>query len=375
MPDLTPDRSLRRPPPPGAVDDVVRRGRRRRLRVLGAGALAAVVLTAVPLGVLALSDRDADRLLSPATTSPTPTAAASAPPPEPCPASLRPDGARVPTPPPPELSDALVPREPPLAVTICRYGDIQYQGGGQSPQRPEEVALEGERAVSGGFDRLPDDLALPGGSGPGFCTAIGGAVIPYLVQLQYERTTVWLSTSSEPNSCAFVSNGTFVSAVYVGGQVAAAYETGTWPPPEPRWPGEPSACSAATRRAGQEHAMVPDGWVRLVVCRPSGGAFTTSGARLAASEVDRSRALDVARLLNSPPTTQLDGGCRLREGLVPTDQDAESPPWLVFDYAAGRDVLVSQFPPTCTPNLNNGTLAADLTAQQQAELLRLLGEG
>lgn len=367
MPDLTPDRSLRRPPPSGALGAVAAAGRRRRAAALSGGALALALLVAVPVG-LAVSAGGVDRLVeegspaAPGATTPAPAA--------PCPATLSTSGtageAQVPAPPPEALEGALVPAEPPLAVSICRYGDAApfSQPDGEPP---EEVGLEGERALESGLERIPGDLALPAGTSPGVCTLVGGPIVPYLVQLRYDASTVWLFTRSDFNSCELVTNGAFTSAVYVGGQVEASYDAGAWvPPPPPRAGGGETPCpTTPSGRAGQETTLVPDGWTELVVCRTGGGTQT-------ATTVDGDAAREAAALLNALPTRPGEGfsaSCDDRLQVEGADEDDQLT--LRFAYPTGRGVTVIPFV-GCDPPLGNGSLSADATAEQQAELLRLL---
>lgn len=375
MPDLTPDRSARRPPPLGAREKVVRRGRRRRQRMLAAVGAAAVTLLLVPVAWPLLPGSGPDRLTvgdgAPAVTptpTATPTASVSPPtaspspvPAQPCPPSIAPNAPSLPAPTPPELAGALVPDEPPLAVTICRYADIAYRGYDQPP-RPEQVALDGRQELRTGLQDLPGDLAVPPPAGGGLCTLKGGAVIPYLVQLRYAARTVWLSTSEEPNSCANVTNGLFTSGTYVGGQVAASFAAGGWvPAPRPDNAPATQCPTGPDGRAGQERDLVPDGWTQLVVCQSSPDGVQT------ARRLDDETAADVVALLRRLPTSPGEGftfSC----GQRPPDDGHVS---LHVDYPVGRSVLVLPMP-GCDPPLSNGSLSAAASPEEQAALLRLL---
>jgi hypothetical protein len=360
MPDLTPDPSLRRPPPSGVRDAVVRAGRRRRHRLLGAGVLVLAVVTAVPVAALFETGGE-DSLLAVAPSAP-----------EPCPAQLPVDAGERSVVVPPSVGppDRLVPAQVPTAALVCRYGDSGIFGPGSPTARPASVALEGERTLTAGLERVPDDLALPAGSGFGFCTDAGGPMVPHLVRFDYPAGPVWVSTSTETNSCAVVTNGAFTAAVYVGDQVAASFDASAWvdDPPNPFVMPEDACPRGPTGRAGQERAMVPDGWDEVVVCR-SGEGQPERTARTLAPEP----AAAVVRLLNGLPQIESEFGgsgasCDQRL-TVPGDDGGQAE--LVVGYPAGRAVRVIPFV-GCEPPIGNGSLSATATAEQQAELLRLL---
>jgi hypothetical protein len=368
MTDL-PSRALRRPPAPGVLDRVVREGRRRRRR-LAASAAGATLLLAGVLVAVSGQPSDDDRVVTAA--SPSAAAAAPSPPPAaPCPETLgtAPGDRSVPAPPPEELASALVPADAPLAATVCRYGDASLQGFGQSAAPPDTVALEGSRRLEGGLSDVPDDLALPAGDEVGPCTLVGGPIVPYLLQLQYETGTVWVRTSSDLNSCELVTNGRFTSAVYVGGQVEASYAEGSWVPAPRPWnaPDDGACPRVPTGRAGQEDSLVPPGWQSLVLCATSGGA---QSSRVIADD----RARRVAELLGSLPT-EADGGYSAScDRKLSIEGDDGGQLFLRFDYPRGRDVVVIPFL-GCDPSLGNGSLSAQASAGQQEELLRLLRPG
>jgi hypothetical protein len=187
---------------------------------------------------------------------------------QPCPEALDRD-APVPAQPAAALSAQLAPDEVPQAVLVCQYGDAQGRG---------TAALEGARELSGGLDALPGDLAVPAGTDSGPCTAMGGPLVPYLVQLRYAEQVVWLRTHDEVNGCALVTNGAFTSGTYLGGQVAASYDAGAWvEAPSRRVGGPTSDCPAGpSARAGQEQELVPAGWNEVVVCRSSQAGSTAT---------------------------------------------------------------------------------------------------
>lgn len=378
MPDLTPDPSLRRPPPEGARERVQRAGRRRRSRTFVATTLALVVLAAVPIAALTLGAKPRDTLLADDGGSVAPTApgepsaasrpAGSPPPAEPCPAVLdtSPGGPpAVPAPPPAGLSGALVPGEFPIAVAVCRYTDAGAFGPTGDGEPPEQVALDGERELTRGLEQLPYDLAVPAGTEVGGCRLVGGPLVPYLMRLTYPAGTVWVATRSDLNSCELVTNGAFTSAVYVGDQVAASFDAGAWVAEPSIDDGPGGACPfGPAGRAGQETELVPAGWTTLTVC-------VQDGTGPAPSRISDDRAEAVADLLNALPTEPGGGfGASCDQRLeVPGDDDRTR--FLRWTYPNGRAVLVIPFI-GCDAPLANGSLSADATAEQQAELLALL---
>lgn len=347
MPDLSPDRALRSPPPPGARQAVQRAGRRRRAAAAG----ALVTLLALPvlaLGLPRLAERDT------LVASPAPVA-------EPCPQQLPVTTDREPSVvPPPSSGPAgrLVPAEVPRAALVCRYEDSSIFTRSGNRSRPTSVALAGQRALAAGLERIASDLALPAGSAYGFCTQAGGPTVPHLLRLDYASESVWVSTSTDVNGCALVTNGAFTAPVYVGGQVAASFDAGAWvDPPLREGFADPCRLSKAGR-AGQETALVPDGWTGLDVC-------VDGAPRPVAPE----RAAAVADLL---------GGLELGAGGAGSScpppagpPDAGTPRQLVWRYPSGRDVLTFLVL-GCDPPVDSLLLSATATLEEQAELARLL---
>jgi hypothetical protein len=322
--------------------------------------LVLALVTAVPVVTLFETGRE-DTLLAVAPSAP-----------DPCPAQLPVEDAEpsVIAPPAAGPPDRLVPEQVPTAALVCRYGDSGIFGPGSPTARPTSVVLEGERALTAGLERVPDDLAVPAGSSFGACSLAGGPMVPHLVRFDYPAGPVWVSTSTEVNSCALATNGAFTAAVYVGDQVAASFDAGAWvdDPPSSFLTPEDACPRGPTGRAGQERAMVPDGWDEVVVCR-SGEGQPERTARTLAPEP----AAAVVRLLNGLPqiASEFGGsGASCSERLtVPGDDGAFFQ--LVVSYPAGRAVRVIPFV-GCDPPVGNGSLSATATAEQQAELLRLL---
>lgn len=287
---------------------------------------------------------------------------------EPCPERLpvADDERSVAAPPAPGPSDRLVPQQVPTAVLVCRYEDTSIFGPTGTRERPTEVELDAERVLTAGLERLPDDLAVPRGEAFGVCSSAGGPTVPYLLRLDYPRGPVWLSTSTEVNSCAVVTNGAFTAASYVGRQVEASYDARAWVP-EPALPGlsETPCPRTPTGRAGQEQVLVPQGWDELVVCRSGAGSVT-------ARQLDGDAARRVADLLLSLPTAPREGlyaSCDQRQQVSGLEGDPQFE--LLFTYPRGRGVRVIPFL-GCDPPLGNGSLEGTPTIEQQAELLRLL---
>jgi hypothetical protein len=280
MPDLTPDRSLRRRPPLGALERVQRAGRRRRRTILLGAASALVLLAAVPVAlVLPVESREtllteADSAPSAVPGDPAPSTGTAAPAAaESCPAVLdnlpgRPP--TVPAPPPVGWHGALVPGQAPVAAAICRYSDASaFSGAATGREPPEQVALESERQLTGGLDDVVSDLSVPAGTEVGGCTLVGGPIVPYLLRLTYPTGTVWVGSRSDLNSCELVTNGAFTSAVYVGtsrrlvrGRRLGPDAAGGRRPPT-------AARSAPVGRAGQERSWSRR-WTTLTVCLQDG---------------------------------------------------------------------------------------------------------
>lgn len=279
---------------------------------------------------------------SAASSSPTPTAAAL----DGCPAAfpLLPGDVWVPAPPSTGTPGRLVPDADPVEALLCRYRGV-------APERQDgETALEGQVRLTDGLDRIRTDLLVPAQL-PGqdrACTLIGAPRSPHLLRLRYADGELWVSATQEVNRCTGTGNGAFLSSAYLGDRLAEAYDARAWRPAGAA--SEP--CRGGPGRAGQERALVPDGWTALVVCEQD-----------AARGVDPSWAAQVAGLLGEVATRPDTGGC---------SGEAGAERQLVFRYAAGPDVVVTWLP-GCEPSLMNGSLSAALTPAQ-TELLGVLLE-
>jgi hypothetical protein len=286
--------------------------------------------------------------------------AAGAAAPEPCPERVEPaDPPAVPHPPSADTGGRLVPDAVPTAAVLCRYApgsnlpaERGTPGAPGTPATPEPGTLVGERPLTGGLDRVPHDLllprALPGQTRP--CTLIGGAVTPYLLRLDYPDGQVWVATAQDPNSCRDAGNGELVTKEPLGDRFAASYDAGAWTGPVRRG-GSP--CEAdATGRAGQEGALVPGEPTALDVC-------VGDATRAAGQDLLR----EVRAVLADPVAVPSQGSCT-----------GEVRGWyeLLFRYDSGPPVLV-RFLPGCEPDVDNGSLQAQLDPDSARRLEHLLG--
>ncbi len=247
----------------------------------------------------------------------------------------------VPAPPTTETPGRLVPDADPVEALVCRYGDVFGA---------ESAALDGEVVLNGGLDRIRTDLFVPArvDGADRACTQIGGGFVPHLVRLRYADGELWLSAVQEPNGCSESGNGAFVSPTYLGDLLAQAYDSGTWPPRDA------DACAGgAIGRAGQERALVPDGWTSLVACVEDDGR----------REVDAGRSAQVAALLDQ---------LRTQPGTDACEGTPEVVTRLAFGYAEGPPVVVG-WTPGCEPSVGNGSLSAVPTPAQTELLGVLLG--
>jgi hypothetical protein len=248
--------------------------------------------------------------------------------------SPRDGGPEVPALPTTETPGRLVPDADPVEALVCRYGE---RGG-----------LAGEVLLEGGLDRVRTDLLVPARleGAERACTLIGGGVVPHLLRLRYADGELWLSAVQEPNRCSTTSNGAFISSAHLGGVLAQAYDSATWPSRDP----DPCA-QASTGRAGQEQGLVPAGWTSLVRC--------DEGRREVAPDLAAQAASLLGQLQVQPGT----GGCAGTPASVRR---------LAFTYAEGPQVVVT-WTPGCDPSLDNGSLSAVPTPAQTELLGVLLG--
>ena len=227
----------------------------------------------------------------------------------------------------------LVPEVAPDAAAVCRYGPVE--GGA--------AQLAGERDLGDGLGAVPDDLALPrafAGAEPDCDDAGPGR--PHLLRLRYAEGTVWVRSDVPDGGCGGTRSAAFTSPVATGGLLAAAYDTRAWAPPP--LPDAALRCTAdRTGRAGQETALVPGDPRELVLCRVGADGVV----RRDATQAQRDAVLDA---LDDPVAEPSDALCRQAPG-----ERYE----LVARYARGRAVLV-RWSPGCRPDVDNGSLAAQL---------------
>jgi hypothetical protein len=240
------------------------------------------------------------------------------------------------------VEDSLVPGTPTSAL-ICAYPGLNSNPGGES--------LAGSRILTDQAKSMAYDLGyLPVTTDrlEKACTLVGGQMTNYLIRFAYpDGQALWVGSAEEVNSCVMTTNGTVVSDSYVGPSITAAYRTGTWalfPPKDP--------CDPATRRRGQNEQMVPDGVIKVLVCRDGlNGNSTPRPSR--GLEHGEQQARELAAGLNSLDaepggnTCQEVGGGR-REMLL-----------LQFGYAEGPPAWV-RILSHCRPSVNNGGLVGDL---------------
>lgn len=276
-----------------------------------------------------------------------------------CPATFpapddRPAEPWVPAPPTTETPGRLVPDADPVSAVVCRYdpGAFPEPGDAAAP-------LVGEVALTAGLDRVRHDLLLPARlSGQDrACTLIGSALVPHLVRLDYADGSLWVSALRDANSCTDSGNGAFVTGAYLGEQLSRSYDSAAWAtPPEPP---AGSCLSGGRGRAGQERAVVPDGWTSMTACRSAGEDGAPPAPAVA---LDRAVGEQVVRVLDEVVTRPGGGTC---DG--PYDEAYD----LLVTYPEGPPVQVA-FSPGCVPSVRNGSLDGEPTADQTARLRSLL---
>lgn len=245
----------------------------------------------------------------------------------------------------------LVPAGSPADVLVCSYPQLDRSGLGVSGDRTQAGR------VTQGLDHLADSLRLPEALPEAVrtCPVAGGPVVPVLVRLRYPSGAVaWLSSRTDVNGCARVTNGSFVSAFFSAETFVEAAATGRWPESD-----VPGPCQGGVR-AGQERHLLMPGWTSLRVCQyDDDGVPSVSGA-LASERADQ-----VATVLASLPTQPSQGGCSNTPGGSPVRTD------LVAEHPGGVQTALS-LDLGCVPALDNGSLASAPSKAQLAELARLL---
>ncbi|MEO3794865.1 hypothetical protein ABGB14_32030 [Nonomuraea sp. B10E15] len=180
------------------------------------------------------------------------------------------------------------------------------------------------------------------------CTLVGGQMTNYLIRFAYpDRQALWVGSAEEVNSCVTTTNGTVVSNSYIGPSITAAYRTGTWtllPPKDP--------CDPATGRRGQDEQMVPDGAIKVLVCRDKQSGSATPHPSDGVQH-GQQQARELAAELNSLKAEP--GGNTCRE----TGDGRREMFLLHFGYAEGPPAWV-RILSRCRPSVNNGVLVGDL---------------
>lgn len=288
-------------------------------------------LLLVPLLLVACGGGDGAAL-----SAPSPSATAQVV--QSCPEEFRPGGTEpwVPAEPTTQTPGRLVPDADPVEALVCRYGEAEE--------------LVGQVVLTDGLNSLRHDLLVPEklAGQEEICTLIGGRPVPHLMRLTYADGDLWVSAVQDPNSCTDTGNGDFVSSAYLGDRLAAAYDGRSWPAAP-----ELDGCTGpGVGRAGQEDALVPEGWQSLLVCTGDSAPREVASAR--AQRV----ASVLAEVQTGPDSNICSGSPRVTYGLL-------------FRYEVGPPVHV-RYSPGCEPPVHNGSLDGTPTQEQQARLEDLL---
>ena len=243
----------------------------------------------------------------------------------------------------------LVPEGVPESMLLCRYEEkppVLLPSPGYVPT----YHLSGGRDISG-LEKAADQLQLPPKvSGESHaCTAMGGPSFPFLVRLQYADRTVWLATKSDVNSCAEVTNGSTTSSAYLGGDLQATYDASTWT----RGVRRAASCNSPLGRYGQHETLLPEGAVRIRVCREQ---------EELAPVTDADTISQITALFNGKRTTPGQGGC---SGQITHSRE------LLAEYASGRGVGVHVLQ-GCEPNAFTSSLATQLSDDDVQRVFRLI---
>lgn len=252
------------------------------------------------------------------------------------------------------VTDRLVPTRVPSTAVLCRYRDES------GTQDAPGTSLSGSRRLTGGLERVPRDLAwLPRAQDGGtkMCTMMAGPSTHYLMALAYDDGVAWVSTVDDPNGCGDTTNGTFVSSTGAGDLAGAAYDSGSWTGVDGT---ADSGCDVPGTggRLGQERAMIPDRPRRVRICSgavPEGDTSSSGGSDGTFREItDADRVAQLSSLLNGVPASTTSPECGSAGA-----GDRGTGHRIRFDYAQGPSVLV-RIDPSCTPQIDNGSLRASL---------------
>ncbi len=253
----------------------------------------------------------------------------------------------VPATPTAETTGRLVPEQTPAQALVCRYG----------PVADGRADLTGEAPLTAGLDRLPADLLLPGQerTATGDCVPGPGPVTPVLLRLTYPDGAVWVAATAEADRCRGATNGRFSSGSDVGDVLVASAATGRWT--VPALPDAGQRCVPdRDGRHGEETALLPAGVQALTLCRVAGDGVT----RRRATPAQQATVQDV---LDEPVAVLSPRSC-------PGGGDQYE---LAASYGSGPVVLV-RYAPACTPDVDNGTLRADLEPAGRRRLDALLAD-
>ncbi|WP_344890036.1 hypothetical protein [Nonomuraea antimicrobica] len=254
-------------------------------------------------------------------------------------------------------ADSLVPGSP-VGALICAYP-------GENAQ-PGHFPLAGSRTLTGQATAMAHDLGyLPVTAErvDRACTLVGGKMTNYLVRFAYpDGQALWVGTAEEPNSCVTTTNGTVNTPSYVGPSVSAVYRTGTW-----RLVQRDDPCGPTLGRRGQNEQMVPEGPVKVRVCRQVPVAGSTPRPA-AGAEHGEQEARDLAEALNSLGAEPGGNTC---QGLSGAPREMF---YLHFGYAQGPPAWV-RIQPGCRPSVNNGLLVGDLADGVLDRVVRLAPPG
>ncbi|MEU6716902.1 hypothetical protein ABZ897_36035 [Nonomuraea sp. NPDC046802] len=241
------------------------------------------------------------------------------------------------------VEESLVPGTPTSAL-ICAYP-------GQNTN-PGRESLAGSRILTDQAKSMAYDLGyLPVTTDrvEKVCTLVGGLATNYLIRFAYpDGQALWVGSAEEVNSCVTTTNGTVVSNSYVGPSITAAFRTGTWALLKPK-----DACDPATGRRGQNEQMVPDGAIKVLICRDEQSGSPTPRPSHGLEHGEQ-QARELAAELNSLDAqpggnTCKEVGDRRREMFL-----------LHFGYEEGPPAWV-RILSRCQPSVNNGVLAGDLS--------------
>ncbi|TDD03072.1 hypothetical protein E1292_22065 [Nonomuraea deserti] len=240
------------------------------------------------------------------------------------------------------VEDSLVPGAPTSAL-ICAYPGQNSHPGGES--------LAGSRMLTDQATLMARDLGyLPITTDrvEKACTLVGGQMTNYVIRFAYpDGRALWVGSAEDVNSCVTTTNGTVVSDSYVGSSITAAYRTGTWTLLPPKNP-----CDPATGRRGQNEQMVPDGVIKVLVCRKELSGNSTPRPSNGLEHRQR-QARQLAAELNSQDAESGGNTCREVGG------SRREMFLLHFGYAEGPPAWV-RIAPYCRPSVNNGMLVGDL---------------